>query len=85
MIHLNYKDVHDLARGTGLLCMTMLLEARELERELNTLQKTFSDDGMEEINRCLGEFLGAIDGYQNDMIRLTTLLRDYATAMEATK
>ncbi len=85
MIHLNYKDVHDLVRGIGLLCMTMLQEARQLENELNTLQKTFSDDGMEEINRCLGEFFDAIDGYQNDMVSLANLLRDYANAMEATK
>lgn len=85
MIHLNYKDVHDLVNGIGLLCLTMLQEARQMENELHTLEKTCSDDAMEEISRCLGEFLGAIDGYQNDMISLANLLRDYANAMEATK
>lgn len=85
IIHSNYQDIRALVRDVGLLCLTMLMEAKELEIELNTLKKTFSDDGILEIDRCLGDFFDTIDQYQTDMTNLTKLLHDYADDLEATK
>ncbi len=85
MIHSNYHEIRVLVREIAMLCLTMLTEAKELESELNTLKKSFSDDGIREIDRCMGEIFDTIDRYQGDMADLTKLLQHYADGLEATK
>ena len=85
IIHANYQEVRALARQIGTLCLTMLELGKELEGDLNTLKKTLSDDGIEEIDRCLNGIFDALGLCQTDMIELSKTLFAHAARLEATK
>lgn len=85
MIHTNYEEVRVVARDIGVLCRTMLLEAREMEQKMNGLKETFCDDGFEEIERCLEGVFDAVAQSRNDMIEMVKILQAYASGLEASK
>ena len=84
-IKTNYEEVEQLSFSITVLCQTILLEAQELECALNTLKKTFADDGIEEIDQCLDGIFLALDDSQEDMTGLVSLLYQHASALRDSK
>ena len=85
IIRTNYEEVEQLAFSLTVLFQTKLIEAQELESALNTLQKTFVDDGIEEIEQCLDGVFLALDDSQADMTDLVSLLYQHASALRESK
>lgn len=85
IIRTNYEEVEQLAFSLTVLFQTILIEAQELESALNTLKKTFADDGIEEIEQCLDGVFLALDDSQADMTDLVSLLYQHASALRESK
>lgn len=85
MLHTDYQKVRDLGKKVGTLCLTMLELANELDADLETLKKTFSDDGIQQIEGCLNGIFDALALHQQDMVELAKTLISFADRLEATK
>ena len=85
IIYTHHKEVRDLARDIGVKCLNMLMASQALETDFDTLKKSFADDGIEELDHCIGGILDALAQSQNDMVALADILTTYADELEATK
>ena len=85
MIKTHYQEVRKLSENLIRNCLAMLIEAQKLEKEWDILKKTFCDDGIEEVDKTLGEILDKISRSQADMTTLAKILQSYANDLEASK
>lgn len=85
MIKAHYQEIRELRIQLIRTCLEMLTEAQKLEKERDTLKKTFCDDGMEEVDRLVHEVLDKLAQSQSDMTKLAQILQQYADGLEASK
>lgn len=85
IIKTDYQRVRELARDVGVLSKVMILLCQGLNCDLEELKKTFSDDGIEAVDRCVKDIFDAFGQCQNDMVELVKNLLDYAAGLEKTK